>query len=68
MVPVRRRNQIEYNFEKLGINAPSDQTLKPKYNYHMPCALNHINRKLLFEPKVILFYLFVYPRKPENHY
>ncbi len=52
MVPVRRRNQIEYNIEKLGENSPSERVLKPKYNYVMPCALNHINRKLLLEPKV----------------
>lgn len=54
MVPVRRRNQIEYNFEKLGVNAPSEQVIKQRFNYSMPCALNHINRKLLLEPKVYL--------------
>ena len=54
MVPVRKRGQIEYNFDKLGINAPSERVLGPKYNYTMPCALNHINRKLLLEPKVAI--------------
>lgn len=54
MVPVRRRNQIEYNFSKLGVNAPSEQVLKQRHNYSMPCALNHINRKLLLEPKVAI--------------
>jgi hypothetical protein len=52
MAPVHRRTQIEYNARKLGINMPSEQVIKPKYNYHLPCALNHINRKLLLEPKV----------------
>lgn len=52
MVPVRRRAQIDYNLDKLKINAPSDRVLKPKNNYQMPSSLNHINRKLLFEPKV----------------
>lgn len=54
MVPVTRRKQIEYNFDKLGVNAPSDLVLKPRNNYLMPCALNMINRKLLLEPKVKL--------------
>lgn len=52
MVPVARRKQIEYNFDKLGVNAPSDMVLKPRNNYLIPCALNMINRKLLLEPKV----------------
>ena len=52
MVPVRRRNLIEYNFDKLKGNAPSRQVLDHKYNYQMPSALNHINRKLLLESKV----------------
>jgi hypothetical protein len=52
MVPVRARRLIEYEKEKLGMNAPSEQTLKSKYNYMTPCALNHINRKLILEPKV----------------
>lgn len=52
MVPVRHRSLIEYKSDKLGINAPSDQVLKQRFNYVMPCALNHINRKLLLEPKV----------------
>ncbi len=52
MVPVKKRKQIEYNPQKLGINLPSANVLNQKYNYVMPCALNHINRKLLLEPKV----------------
>ncbi len=52
MVPVRRRNLIDYNYAKLGVNAPSNQVLTQKHNYHMPSALNHINRKLLLESKV----------------
>jgi hypothetical protein len=52
MVPVRRRNLIQYNHQKLGVNAPSNQVLNQRFNYVMPCALNHINRKLLLEPKV----------------
>jgi hypothetical protein len=52
MVPVHRRTQIEYNARKLGVNMPSEQVLKPMFNYFLPCALNHINRKLLLEPKV----------------
>lgn len=52
MVPVKHRQQIDYNFEKLGVNAPSTQVLEARYNYPYPFALNHINRKLLLEPKV----------------
>ena len=52
MVPIKKRVQIDYNVEKLGTNLPSDQVLRQKYNYAIPCALNHINRKLLLEQKV----------------
>jgi hypothetical protein len=52
MVPVRYREQIEYNLEELGVNAPSNEVLDSKYSYPVPFALNHINRKLLLEPKV----------------
>ena len=52
MVPVHRRTQIEYNVKKLGVNMPSNQVLKPAFNYFLPFSLNHINRKLLLEPKV----------------
>ncbi len=54
MVPVRKRKQIQYNFEKLSINAPPDEVLKQKLFYSLPCALNHINRKLLLEPKIAI--------------
>ena len=59
MVPVRRRNLIDYNFAKLGVNAPSNQVLNNKYNYQMPAALNHINRKLLLESKVRFIKSFI---------
>lgn len=52
MVPVRRRNLINYNFDRLKTNVPSSQVLNQKYNYQMPSALNHINRKLLLESKI----------------
>ena len=52
MVPVRHRTQIEYNQDKLGVNAIAESVREQKYNYVSPCALYHINRKLLLEPKV----------------
>jgi hypothetical protein len=54
LVPVRKRPNISYNHEQLGVNCPSKRALEPKYNYTQPCALNHINRKLLLERKVTI--------------
>ena len=48
MVPIRARRQICYPVEDLGSNRPSDRVLQKQ----PPYALNHINRKLTFEPKV----------------
>ncbi|CAG5133004.1 unnamed protein product, partial [Candidula unifasciata] len=47
LVPVRERRQIDYPVETLGINGPSDKVLKKC----CPYALNHINKKLVLEPK-----------------
>lgn len=55
MVPVRSRRQITYPLEKLGINAPSERVLKEKECY----ALNHINRKLVMEPKASGLIIYV---------
>ena len=51
MVPVRARRQITYPLEQLAINAPSDRVLKKQEPY----ALNHVNRKLVLEPKVKVY-------------
>ncbi|XP_012942608.1 cilia- and flagella-associated protein 61 [Aplysia californica] len=48
LVPVRTRRQIVYPKEGLGINGPSERVLKE----FPPYALNHVNRKLVLEPKV----------------
>ncbi|XP_043552797.1 cilia- and flagella-associated protein 61 [Chiloscyllium plagiosum] len=50
LVPVRRRRQIIYPLEQLGINAPSKRITQNKLKY----ALNHINRKLTMEPKLTI--------------
>ncbi|BFZ07341.1 hypothetical protein BsWGS_10380 [Bradybaena similaris] len=50
LVPVRDRRQIDYSVKELGINAPSDRILKTCFPY----ALNHINKKLVLEPKVTI--------------
>ncbi|KAL5009389.1 hypothetical protein ScPMuIL_014970, partial [Solemya velum] len=50
LVPVKSRRQIVYPLEKLGVNAPSDRVLRQQ----QPYALNHINRKLVLEPKVTI--------------
>ncbi|KAH9523040.1 Cilia- and flagella-associated protein 61 [Bulinus truncatus] len=49
LVPVRPRRQIDYP-EGLGINGPSEQIVKKAD----PFALNHMNRKLVLEPKVTI--------------
>lgn len=55
MVPIKHRSQISYNFEILRENAPSTEVLESKYMEHPNLiALNHINRKLLLEPKVAI--------------
>ena len=55
MVPIRARRQICYPVEDLGSNRPSDRVLQKQ----PPYALNHINRKLTFEPKVNKMLYFV---------
>lgn len=54
MVPVRARRQIVYP-DGLEINAPSERVLKNEEAY----ALNHINRKLVMEPKVSFCYFVI---------
>jgi hypothetical protein len=55
MVPIKNRPQISYNFEALQENAPSSEVLESKYiDYPSLIALNHINKKLLLEPKVAI--------------
>lgn len=50
MVAVKPRRQIVYPIDILGANAPSDRILQVKQQF----ALNHVNRKLVLEPKVKL--------------
>jgi len=50
MVAVKPRRQIVYPVDKLGVNAPSDRILQVKKDQF---ALNHVNYKLVLEPKVI---------------
>ncbi|XP_071661674.1 cilia- and flagella-associated protein 61 isoform X2 [Patagioenas fasciata] len=47
MVPVRPRRQIVYPLAELGIGAPPEQVSGAQLSY----SLNHINRKLLLEPR-----------------
>lgn len=54
MVPVKKRSQISYDEQKLGQNMPSTHVTSHRYNFGVPCALNHINRKLLLEPKIAI--------------
>jgi len=49
MVAVKPRRQIVYPLDKLGANAPSDRVLQSQEQF----ALNHINCKLVLEPKVV---------------
>lgn len=50
LVPVHARRQIVYPVDLLGVNAPSERILQVKEQF----ALNHVNRKLVLEPKVTL--------------
>ena len=53
MVAVKPRRQIVYPVDKLGANAPSDRILQVQEQF----ALNHVNRKLVLEPKVTLVFV-----------
>jgi len=55
MVAVKPRRQIIYPVDKLGANAPSDRILEVKEQF----ALNHINCKLVLEPKVMCFFIIL---------
>ncbi|NXK92481.1 CFA61 protein, partial [Formicarius rufipectus] len=48
MAPVRRRRQIVYPLQELGVNAPAEHISKDQLSY----SLNHTNRKLVLESKV----------------
>ena len=48
MVAVKPRRQIVYPLDKLRENAPSDRILQVQEQF----ALNHVNCKLVLEPKV----------------
>jgi len=50
MVAVKPRRQIIYPVDRLGLNGPSDRILQVQEQF----ALNHVNRKLVLEPKVTL--------------
>ena len=49
MVTVKPRRQIIYPVDRLGANAPSERILRAQEQF----ALNHVNRKLVLEPKVM---------------
>ncbi|XP_014664665.1 PREDICTED: cilia- and flagella-associated protein 61-like isoform X2 [Priapulus caudatus] len=50
LVPVRARRQIVYPREVIGENLPSERVLQQNDQY----ALCHMNRKLTYEPKVVI--------------
>ncbi|EDO37268.1 predicted protein [Nematostella vectensis] len=50
LVPIAARRQIIYPVKELGGNAPSERILQEKEAF----ALNHLNRKLTLEPKVVI--------------
>ena len=53
MVAVKARRQIVYPVDRLGVNAPSDRILQVQEHF----ALNHVNRKLVLEPKVMIIFV-----------
>jgi len=70
MVAVKPRRQIVYPLDKLGANAPSDRILQVKEQF----ALNHVNCKLVLEPKVniihivYILYLWTYTKNKQGFF